>query len=272
MTMKKIILTDGAIGTNILKLSKLMPPDRFSMTNANELYKVHRDFICAGAEIITTNTFNCHPITLAKYNLATSIEELIKSSVSVARMAIENRGMKILGSIGATSVGLSRDMSLKKQLYDGFKKQFELFVKNEVDYVTLETFYDSETLRVAIDSYVELSINIPLIVMCTVGESGNLFCGATMENVWQIVKPAKPYAVGINCSNGVRSVLRPLEQLATYADCKIIARPNKIGGELWPETMIELAQSGFVDVLGGCCGVEPNDIRKLRQLLDVTNC
>ena len=266
--MKKIILADGAVGTNILKVNKLMPPDKMSMENPNELCKVHKAFIDAGAEIITTNTFNCHPITLAKYNLETNIEELISTSVSVAKSAIGNSEAKISGSIGATAVRLCGDKALKQQLYDGFTKQFELFAKNEVDYLTLETFYDSETLQVAIDSYVELAIDIPLIVMCTVGDSGDLHCGATMADVWQIIRTANPYAVGLNCSSGVRSVTKPLEQLATFANCKIIARPNKIKGESWAEEMTELGRSGVVDILGGCCGVEPGDIMRLKQFLE----
>lgn len=267
MITKKIVLADGAVGTNILKVNKLMPPDKMSMTNPDELYNVHRDFIDAGAEIVTTNTFNCHPITLAKYNLANNIQELIKSSVTIAKMAANNGKIKVSGSIGATAIGLSRDMSFSKQLQNGFKKQFELFAENEVDYVTLETFYDSETLRVAIASYVELVIDIPLMVMCTVGANGNLYSGATMADFWKIVQPAQPYAVGVNCSSGVRSVLKPLELLAGVADCKIIARPNKVEGELWPEQMAELERSGVVDIMGGCCGVESCDIKRLGQLM-----
>ena len=265
--MKKIVLADGAVGTNMLKVNNQMPPDKLSVINTIQLYNLHKNFIDAGAEIVTTNTFNCHPLTLAKYKLESEIEKIIKSAVTVAKKAADGTNTMVSGSIGATAIGLSLDRMHENKLREGFGEQFQLFEQSGVDYVTLETFYDAETLRVAIESYVELAIKTPLIVMCTVDGMGNLYSGATMADVWRIVSIAKPYAVGLNCSSGVGSIVKPLERLSTFANCKIIARPNKVKGELWAETMAELGRSGVADILGGCCGVEPSDIKKLGHLL-----
>jgi len=262
--------------------------DVLCLTQPELVTQVHREYLEAGADIITTNTFTATRVSQADYGLEDFTYEMNLAGARLARQAadqFENRF--VAGSLGPTNVTLSlsprvedpsyRDVTFD-QLRDGYAEAARALKEGGVDLLLIETVFDTLNGKAAIAAVKEVAPEIPLFVSVTiVDRSGRNLSGQTVEAFWTSVEHAQPFAAGINCSLGateMRPYIAAMARVApVYVTCYPNAGlPNAFGGydEEPPMTsrlLKEFAEAGYLNAAGGCCGTGPEHIRQIREAL-----
>ncbi|HEY1419494.1 MAG TPA: methionine synthase [Candidatus Dormibacteraeota bacterium] len=262
--------------------------DVLCLTQPDLVTRVHREYLEAGADIITTNTFTATRVSQADYELQDLAYEMNLAGARLARKAadaFENRF--VAGSLGPTNVTLSlspkvddpsyRDVTFD-QLRDGYAEAARALVEGGVDILLIETVFDTLNGKAAIAAVKEVAPDIPLFLSVTiVDRSGRNLSGQTVDAFWTSVEHAQPFAAGINCSLGateMRPYIAALSRVApVYVTCYPNAGlPNAFGGydEEPPMTsrlLKEFAEAGYINAAGGCCGTGPEHIRQIRSAL-----
>ncbi len=263
--------------------------DVLCLSQPDLVRQVHRDYLEAGADIITTNTFTATRVSQADYGLEQHVYEMNLVGARLAREAadgFENRF--VAGSLGPTNVTLSlsprvddpsyRDVTFD-ELRDGYAESARALVEGGVDVLLIETVFDTLNGKAAIAAVKEVAPEIPLIISVTiVDRSGRNLSGQTVEAFWTSVEHAKPFAAGINCSLGateMRPYVAAMSRVApVYVTCYPNAGlPNAFGGydEQPPTTsrlLREFAEAGYLNAAGGCCGTGPEHIRQIREAME----
>ncbi len=260
--------------------------DVLCLTQPDLVTRVHREYLDAGADIITTNTFTATRVSQADYELQDFAYEMNLAGARLARKAadaFENRF--VAGSLGPTNVTLSlspkvddpsyRDVTFD-QLRDGYAEAARALVEGGVDILLIETIFDTLNGKAAIAAVKEVASEVPLFIsMTVVDRSGRNLSGQTVEAFWTSVEHAQPFATGINCSLGateMRPYIAAMSRVApVYVFCYPNAGlPNAFGGydEQPPTTsrlLKEFAEAGYLNAAGGCCGTGPEHIRQIRE-------
>jgi len=250
--------------------------------------QVHREYLEAGADIITTNTFTSTRVSQADYGLEDLVYEMNLTGARLARRAadaFENRF--VAGSLGPTNVTLSlsprvddpsyRDVTFD-QLRDGYAESARALVEGGVDILLIETVFDTLNAKAAIAAVKQVAPDVPLLLSVTVVDrSGRNLSGQTVEAFWTSVEHAQPFAAGINCSLGATEMRPYLAALSRSAPLYITCYPNAglpnaFGGydEEPPTTsrlLKEFAEAGLLNAAGGCCGTGPEHIRQIKEAL-----
>jgi len=315
LVQQRIVILDGAMGTMIQRLgfeeadyrgiefvehpSDLKGcNDLLCVTQPDAIQEIHRSYLEAGADIITTNTFNANRISLADYQLEGRVREINLAAARCARRAIgamdacgDNRPRFVAGSLGPTNrtASLSPDVNdpgfraiTFDQLVEAYLEQTAALVEGGVDILLAETVFDTLNLKAclfAIEDYFEQhSVRLPVMVSVTITDrSGRTLSGQTLEGFWISIAHAKLFSVGINCALGAE-LMRPfVEELSGLApiwtSCYPNAGlPNEFGGyDETPADMArvlgEFAASGWLNLVGGCCGTTPEHIRAIAQAM-----
>src|SRR5690348_15321184 len=251
--------------------------------------QVHRDYLEAGADIITTNTFTATRVSQADYGLEGYVVEMNLAGARLAREAADQHGEGkfVAGSLGPTNVTLSLsprvdDPSYREvtfdQLRDGYAEAVRALKEGGVDILLIETVFDTLNGKAAIAAVKEVAPDMPLFVSVTiVDRSGRNLSGQTVEAFWTSVEHAQPFAAGVNCSLGATEMRPYVEALSRIAPVYVICYPNAglpnaFGGydEQPPTTsklLKEFADAGFLNAAGGCCGTGPEHIRQIKAAM-----
>ncbi|HET7337925.1 MAG TPA: methionine synthase, partial [Candidatus Dormibacteraeota bacterium] len=248
----------------------------------------HRDYLEAGADIITTNTFTATRISQADYSLEDHVYEMNLAGARLARKAAdEYENRFVAGSLGPTNVTLSlspkvEDPSFREitfdELKDGYAEAARALKEGGADILLIETIFDTLNGKAAIAAVKEVAPEIPLFIsMTVVDRSGRNLSGQTVEAFWTSIEHAQPFAAGINCSlgaNEMRPYIAAMARVApVYVTCYPNAGlPNAFGGydEEPPTTsklLQEFAEAGYLNAAGGCCGTGPEHIRQIREAM-----
>ena len=298
----RILILDGAMGTKIQTYGlgeadfrgdrfKDLPGqlkgnnDILSITRPDVIADIHRAYLKAGADIITTNTFSSQRISQADYHLEDVAYEMALMSARIARKAAdefstEDRPRFVAGSIGPTNktCSMSPDVSdpaARDLDYDtllaAYDEQVDALIEGGVDALLIETIFDSLNAKVAIDAAMRVmerrKIELPIMLSVTVSDlAGRTLSGQTLEAFLASVSTYPIFSIGLNCSFGATQMKPFLRQLARVAPYYISAYPNaglpnSMG--LYDETaetmapkMGELVDEGLVNIIGGCCGTD----------------
>ncbi|MEV6522320.1 methionine synthase [Longispora sp. NPDC051575] len=256
-------------------------PDLLNLTRPDVILDVHRQYLAAGADITTTNTFTATSIGQADYGLQHLVREMNLRGAQLARQAADEAGGKfVAGSIGPLNVTLSLSPQVEDPAFravtfdevrDSYVEQIRALADGGVDLLLIETIFDTLNAKAAVAAAREAAPHLPLwISVAIVDLSGRTLSGQTVEAFWASIEQAEPLVVGVNCSMGAEQ-LRPhvaeLSRLAgTYVACHPNAGlPNAFGGydETPEETsglLAEFISSGLVNAVGGCCGTSPAHI------------
>jgi 5-methyltetrahydrofolate--homocysteine methyltransferase len=268
--------------------------DVLNLTQPEIIESIHRAYLESGADIIETNTFNSNAISMAEYQLQDHVHELNLEGAMIARRAVEKftQGNPasirfVAGSMGPTSrtASMSQDVSSPAsrgvsfdQLRATYYDQARGLVEGGVDVLLVETIFDTLNAKAAlfaIEQYFEDSgVRVPVMISVTItDQSGRTLSGQTVEAFWISVSHARPLSVGINCALGAKQMRPFLEELSQVADVFIscypnAGLPNAFGGfDETPESMAadlrDFAASGWVNIVGGCCGSTPAHIKKI---------
>ncbi|WP_455366107.1 methionine synthase, partial [Kaarinaea lacus] len=267
--------------------------DLLSLTQPQIIKEIHTAYLNAGADIIETNTFNATSISQADYVLEHIVHDLNFHSARIAREAADEvaeltgRQRFVAGVLGPTNrtASLSPDVNNPgfrnidfDTLVTSYEEAIHGLVEGGADLLLVETIFDTLNAKAAIfaiDTYFEKhDKRLPIMISGTITDaSGRTLSGQVTEAFWNSLRHAKPISFGLNCALGPKELREYVEELSTIADTFVSAHPNaglpNAFGEYdeSPESMAahihEWAQSGFLNIVGGCCGTTPAHIEAI---------
>ncbi|HEY2795797.1 MAG TPA: homocysteine S-methyltransferase family protein, partial [Micromonosporaceae bacterium] len=259
-------------------------PDLLNITRPDVILDVHRQYLAAGADITTTNTFTATSFGQADYALQPYVREMNLAGARLARQAADEFGGRfVAGSIGPLNVTLSLsprvdDPSYRAVTFDEVKasyaEQIEALAEGGVDLLLIETIFDTLNAKAAIAAAREVAPHLPLWISVTIVDlSGRTLSGQTVEAFWRSVAHAKPLIVGVNCSLGAEEMRPHVAELSRIAGTYVASHPNAglpnaFGGyDQTPEETASLLEefvgAGMVNIVGGCCGTTPAHIERV---------
>ncbi len=311
LAREKILILDGAMGTMIQQLgfseaefrgqpfqshpsALLGCNDLLSWTQPAAIQEIHRAFLDAGADILSTNTFNANRISLADYGLSESVRQINLAAVACARQAIaarrsDGRPRFVAGSIGPTNrtASLSPDVNdpgyravTFSDLVAAYAGQIDALLAGGVDLLLPETTFDTLNLKACLfaieECFERLGRRVPVIASVTITDrSGRTLSGQTLAAFCASIGHADLFAVAINCALGPELMRPHVEELAAICPTRTgcypnAGLPNEFGQyEETPEQMAavlgQFAASGWLNLVGGCCGTTPEHIRAIAR-------
>ena len=266
--------------------------DLLTLTRPDLISSIHRAYVDAGASIIETNTFNANAPSMSDYGMEDLVYELNLEAARLARKVADQdstRPIIVAGVLGPTNRTCSISPSVDDpgarnitygQLVDTYAEATRALIEGGADLILVETIFDTLNAKAAlyaIDLVAEESgIPIRIMISGTITDaSGRTLSGQTTEAFWFSVRHAKPLTIGLNCALGPKELRQFLADLARVADTFVSAHPNaglpnQFGeydlepGEM-ADIVAEYAQSGLVNIVGGCCGTTPEHIRLIAE-------
>ncbi|MDQ3168512.1 MAG: methionine synthase, partial [Acidobacteriota bacterium] len=265
--------------------------DVLVLTRPDVIEAIHREYLDAGADIIETNTFNAQAVSQADYALQPFVYELNIEASRIARRAADDatgrdpsRPRLVAGSIGPANRTLSISPDVNNasfrgitfdEMRDAYAEQVRGLIDGGVDLLLLETIFDTLNAKAAIVAIREVQrekgVELPLMISVTITDrSGRTLSGQTLDAFYISMEHARPFSIGINCALGATEMRPYLAELSRMAECWVTAYPNAglpnaFGqyDEQPDETgrlLRDFASSGFVNIVGGCCGTTPQHI------------
>jgi 5-methyltetrahydrofolate--homocysteine methyltransferase len=308
LLQERLVILDGAMGTMIQRHAlseEQFRGERFaawrsdlrgnndllSITQPGVIAAIHREYLLAGADVISTNTFNSNAISQSDYTMQSLAAELNLTAARLARRVADEvaaetgKARFVAGALGPTSrtASLSPDVNDPgfrnvsfDELVAGYSQAARALIEGGVDAILIETVFDTLNAKAALFAVRavldETATDLPIIVSGTISDaSGRTLSGQTTEAFWNSIRHARPAVVGLNCALGGKQLRPYIEELARIADTYVCAYPNaglpNAFGEYdetpqqTAEILGEFAASGFVNMVGGCCGTTPEHIR-----------
>jgi 5-methyltetrahydrofolate--homocysteine methyltransferase len=310
---KRILITDGAFGTEIqnwklaeadyagdlgLTHDQKGNNDILALTKPEVPETITREYLDAGSDIVSTNTFSANVISQADYGAEALVRDINIASARIARRLADEYAAKdakngirrprfVAGAIGPTNKTLSLSPDVNDPgfreidfdyLKDVYREQIDALVEGGVDFVLIETVFDTLNAKAGVMAAIEageaLGRDLPIMLSMTLTDlSGRNLSGHTVEAFWHAVRHARPVTIGLNCSFGAEQLRPHVKTLSQIADTLIMVYPNAgLPNELgaydeMPATTAALvgdwAQAGQVNILGGCCGSTPAHIKAI---------
>jgi len=302
---KRVLLTDGAFGTMIQSYGLVEADyrgdydltddqkgnnDLLVLTRPDVIDQITRQYLDAGSDIVSTNTFNANTISQADYNAVHLVREINLAAAGIARQAADDyqardgRPRFVAGAVGPTNKTLSlspdvNDPGYRAVEFDTMKSvyadQAGALMDGGCDFILVETIFDTLNAKAAIIAVLELAeergVEIPLMISMTITDmSGRNLSGHSIDAFWYTVRHAKPLTMGLNCAFGA-DLLRPHVQILNpLADTLVMIYPNAgLPNDLGEydeephttgEFIAEWVEDGLVNIVGGCCGSTPAHI------------
>ena len=269
--------------------------DILVLTQPQIVAEIHRAYLDAGADIIETNTFTANHSSQADYRAEELVRDINLAAAQIARRAADEYTAQtgkvtfVAGALGPTN----RTASLSPNVNDPAYRNIDFdqlaatyldgaraLIEGGVDLLLIETIFDTLNAKAAVfaarQAVDESGIDIPIVISGTITDaSGRTLSGQTTEAFWNSMRHARPLAIGLNCALGAKQLRPYIEELSRIADVYVSAYPNaglpNAFGEYdeaaceTAELIREFATSGFVNIVGGCCGTTPEHIRHIAE-------
>jgi 5-methyltetrahydrofolate--homocysteine methyltransferase len=306
---ERVLIKDGAYGTLIqaeclkeadyrgelaLNHDQKGNNDLLNLTQPDIVRKIARQFVASGADILATNTFNANRISQSDYGAEHLVADINRSAATTIREVIEEasadgRKRWVAGALGPTNKTLSLSPDVNdpgyrevtfQEVKSVYREQIDALVEGGVDFVLIETVFDTLNCKAAIMATLEaeqaLGRELPIMISMTLTDlSGRNLSGHTVEGFWASVRHARPLTIGLNCSFGAAQLRPHLAALAKTAETLVMAYPNaglpnELGcyDEAAEETAAQVSEwlnEGLVNIVGGCCGTTPAHIAAIAQ-------
>jgi len=308
----RILVLDGAMGT-MIQAYELQEndyrSDRFvghpcdlkgnndllSLTRPDIIEAIHRTYLDAGADIVSTNTFNGTALSQSDYRTDQYVYEMNLAAAQLARGVADSFTDKtrfVAGSLGPTGQTCTMSPDVNRPGYrsvtfddmrEAYGEQGRALIDGGVDILLLETVFDTLNAKAALfalrDILKERNLDIPIWVSGTITDtSGRILSGQTIEAFWISISHSDPFCVGLNCAFGAEALRSHVEELSRVADTLVSVHPNAgLPNEFGeyddtPEHMAgilrEFASNGLVNIVGGCCGTTPEHIKAIVHAVD----
>ncbi|MFP5021270.1 methionine synthase [Pseudonocardia phyllosphaerae] len=264
-------------------------PDLLNLTRPDLILQAHRDYFDAGADLTTTNTFTATTIGQADYGLESKVVEMNVEAAKLARTAADEAEEAtgepkwVAGSIGPLNVTLSLSPKVEdpayravtyQDVYDSYAEQIAALDQGGVDILLIETIFDTLNSKAALHAAHDVAPHLPVWISVTiVDRSGRTLSGQTVDAFWTSIAHAEPLVVGLNCALGADEMRPHAVAMSEISDTYVATYPNAglpnaFGGyderpEQTAEYLREFADSGLVNIVGGCCGTGPEHIRHI---------
>lgn len=271
--------------------------DLLSLTRPELISQIHEDYLAAGADIIETNTFNATRIAMADYNMEDQVIRINRESARLARTAADKystdeKPRLVAGVLGPTNrtASISPDVNdpgyrnvTFDELVENYREASIALLEGGANILMIETIFDTLNAKAAIFAVRQLiedtGVDTPVMISGTITDaSGRTLSGQTTEAFWNSVQHAQPVSVGLNCALGPKDLRQYVGELSRVANTAVSAHPNAglpnaFGGyDETPEQMVEhiaeWAESGFLNIVGGCCGTTPEHIKAIAEALE----
>lgn len=286
---KRILILDGAMGTMLQRKGLQGNSESFNLTNPETIGEIHNEYIEAGADIITTNSFSANSISQSEYNLSEKAGQMAEAAARIARKAADEAPRKIwvAGSVGPTSKSLSlaqniNDPIFRPYSFDGmaeaFERQIRGLINGGVDLLLFETCFDALNTKAALYAlgHIPEASDIPIMISASMSDrSGRTLTGQTMEAFYRSVQHCNPLSFGLNCSLGAEEMIPLIAEVASFATCAVSCYPNAgLPNEMgeydespsrMAESVRKMALAGSVNIVGGCCGTTPEHIKAVAE-------
>ncbi|HJZ67138.1 MAG TPA: methionine synthase, partial [Blastocatellia bacterium] len=295
---ERILVLDGAMGTAI-QARHLTAQDfggaqlegcneNLVISRPDVVLDIHRGYLEVGADIIETDTFGGTAIVLAEYGLQDQVHKLNETAARLAKQAASeystaNKPRFVAGSIGPTTKAISVTGGVTfDRLVKAFHDQAAGLVAGGVDILIVETQQDTRNVKAALIGirrlFNEIGFKVPVMVSGTIEAMGTMLAGQTVEAFATSVMHAALLSIGLNCATGPEFMTDRIRSLAELAETRVscvpnAGLPNEEGVYLeTPESMAatleRFVDHGWINMVGGCCGTNPNHIRALGQMVE----
>ncbi|MDE3735964.1 methionine synthase [Metapseudomonas resinovorans] len=270
--------------------------DLLLLSRPDVIQAIEKAYLDAGADILETNTFNATRVSQADYGMEALVYELNVEGARLAREVADAKTAEnpakprfVAGVLGPTSrtCSISPDVNNPgyrnvtfDELVENYTEATRALIEGGSDLILIETIFDTLNAKAAIFAvqgvFEELGFELPIMISGTITDaSGRTLSGQTTEAFWNSVRHAKPISVGLNCALGAKDLRPYLEELSNKAETHVSAHPNaglpNAFGE-YDETPAEMASvveefaaSGFLNIVGGCCGTTPPHIQAIAE-------
>ena len=266
--------------------------DLLSITQPEIIRAIHQAYLDAGADILETNTFNANRISMADY----AMEDLcFEFNLASARLACElaaaastpDKPRFVAGVLGPTNrtCSLSPDVNDPgfrnihfDELVDAYAEAARGLIEGGADILLVETIFDTLNAKAAIYALEQIfdsdGLRLPVMISGTITDaSGRTLSGQTTEAFYNSLRHARPISIGLNCALGPQQLRQYVEELAHISETHVSAHPNAglpnefgqydLGPKEMAKHIAEWAESGFLNIVGGCCGTTPDHIRAI---------
>ena len=281
----EVIVGDGALGTMLMQrgLKHGDPPESFNLEKPQVLEEIALLYLNAGAEIITTNTFGASPLRLRQFSLEKQMEAINRAAVDSVRKAVGDKAYV------SASVGPSARMikplgdTEPEEVYAGFQSQIAALLAAGVDLICAETMTDVAEAVLAIKAARSLDPKIPVMATMTFGKVRQGYftlMGTSVRDAALALEDAGADIVGSNCGNGIEDMVAIAKEFRRHTRVPVAIQSNaglpatSGSGLVYPETpdffavkAAEMLDLG-VQIIGGCCGTNPEHIRAIRKAVD----
>lgn len=286
---KRILILDGAMGTMLQRKGLQGNSESFNLTNPETIGEIHNEYIEAGADIITANSFSANSISQSEYNLSEKAGQMAEAAARIARKAVGEAPRKVwvAGSVGPTSKSLSLAQNINDPVFrpysfdemaEAFERQIRGLINGGVDLLLFETCFDALNTKAALYAlgHIPEAKDIPVMISASMSDkSGRTLTGQTMEAFYRSVQHCSPLSFGLNCSLGAEEMIPLIAEVASFATCAVSCYPNAgLPNEMgeYDETPSQMAESvrkmalaGSVNIVGGCCGTTPEHIKAVAE-------
>ncbi len=271
--------------------------DLLSLSQPEIIRSIHEAYLTAGADIVETNTFNSTSIAQADYGMQELVYELNKVSAELARQACDavatpDRPRWVAGVLGPTNrtASISPDVNDPgfrnvrfPELVEAYTEAMHGLVDGGTDIILVETIFDTLNAKAAlyaVEQYFDAQgRRLPIMISGTITDaSGRTLSGQTNEAFYNSLRHAEPLLFGLNCALGPDLLRQYVAELSRIAECYVSAHPNAglpnefgeydLGPEAMAEHIREWAQSGLLNVVGGCCGTSPEHIAAIANAVE----
>lgn len=269
--------------------------DLLTLTQPNIIRDIHRQYLSAGADIIETNTFNGNAASLSDYDMEPLVYELNYESARLAREVADefnDRTRYVAGVLGPTNktASLSPDVNhpeFRNIHFDDLKADYlngaKALVEGGVDILLIETIFDTLNAKACayaiLELFDELGYQLPVMISGTITDaSGRTLTGQTTAAFYHSLQHINPVSFGLNCALGAKQLRPYIEELNRICECYVSAHPNAgLPNEFGeydesPKAMaadlLEWAEAGFLNIIGGCCGTTPSHIKAIADAIN----
>ncbi len=290
---KRILILDGGMGT-LLEAEGLVAADyggetldglneNLNVMKPGVIESIHRAYMDAGADVLTTNTFGAHPVVLKEYGLEDKTRELAMEGARLARKIAEGkREVYVAGSLGPTSVSLTLMGGISfEEMAEGYRQGVRGLIEGGADLILFETVMDSLNLKAGFEgadrAFEDCECCLPVMVSVTLEEGGNLLAGQNIQAFLAAFLHRPLFALGLNCSTGPDLMWEPVGFLGDRSPFPVSCHPNAglpdedgrygMAAEEFAGEMKKMVHRGFLNIAGGCCGTTPEHIRALSEVL-----
>ncbi len=280
-----MIVGDGAVGTQLMKrgLKHGDPPEIFNLTRPSVLEEIAAQYLDAGAEIVTTNSFGASSLRLKQFSMDKDAEEINRSAVRAVRRAVGDRAY-VSASVGPTARMLKPGGDTEpEEVFSSFWDQIRALLEAGADMICIETMMDVAETALAIRAARSLDSKVPVMATMTFGKTPQGFftlMGSSIETAASEMEKAGADIIGSNCGNGAEVMVGIAREFRRVSRLPVAIQSNAglpvaaESGLVYPETpeffaekTVEFLKLG-VQIIGGCCGTGPEHIRAIRKAVD----